>query len=294
MIKKIIISVFILFGVGLITYPWLSNWLYQNQVQSSVEVLKDDEESLSEQELKEMLDLAEKYNSELKQSQVQLTDPFVGTDDTIFNALDYDSLLNLQGNGLMGYVEIPVIAVNLPIFHGTDADVLEKGIGHLKGSSLPVGGINTHAVLTGHTGLNNLKLFSDLTELKKGDLFFLHVLGEDLAYEVCDIDVVKPEDTEKLLIVPDKDLVTLVTCTPYGINTHRLFVTGERTDYDTAKDLSSNQKKRTGDSQWMRSYRNAALIGTSVSILIIILNKFIFPKLHRTNKGLEGNEYYRF
>lgn len=296
MVKKVIISVFILFGVALMLYPWVSDYLFQRQAQSKVAVLKDKEKSLSEQERDEMLSLAEEYNENLRQSQVQLTDPFVETEQNQVEGLDYDSLLNLDGTGLMGNVEVPSIGVNLPIFHGTSPSTLEKGIGHLQGSSLPIGGESTHSVLTGHTGLNNAKLFTDLTEVKKGDVFLLHVLGRDLAYKVYDISVVKPDETEKLMIVPEKDLVTLVTCTPYGLNTHRLFVTGERTDYTSAKDRADHQDNRVKDSQWMRSYRIAAAIGTLISVLIILINRFFIGRKNRKGNGLDKgkSDFYQF
>lgn len=174
----------------------------------------------------------------------------------------------------MGYIEIPAISVSLPIYHGTAAATLEKGIGHLEGSSLPVGGEGTHSVLTGHTGLNKAKLFTDLTELKKGDYFFLYVAGRDMAYQVEEIQVVRPEDISSLLVRPGEDLVTLVTCTPYGVNTHRLCVTGRRTDYSVHDDAV--QKGNTvKDSIWMHTYRRAVVVGLAVSIVIIILLRII-------------------
>ena len=132
----------------------------------------------------------------------------------------------------MGSLEIPKISVNLPIYHGTDEEVLSTGIGHMEGTSLPIGGNNTRTILAGHRGLPNSKLFTRLDELEKGDYFFIHVLDEVLAYEVIDIEVIEPEDSGKLGVAPEKDLATLLTCTPYGLNTHRLIVTGERVAYD--------------------------------------------------------------
>ena len=134
----------------------------------------------------------------------------------------------------MGSIEIPSININLPIYHGTSDEVLSAGVGHLNESSLPVGGINTRSVLTGHRGLPNSKLFTRLDELEIGDLFFIRVLNETLAYKVSDIEVIEPEDVSGLEIEAGKDLVSLITCTPYGLNTHRLVVTGERTEYEPA------------------------------------------------------------
>ena len=143
----------------------------------------------------------------------------------------YNRILNIDGSSIMGYLKIPCISINLPIYHGTSGTVLEHGIGHLAASSFPIGGKDTHAVLTGHTGLSSAKIFTDLTEMKNDDLFFIHVLDRTLAYKVDQISVVKPEDTEKLQIIDGKDYVTLVTCTPYGVNDHRLLVRGVRTKY---------------------------------------------------------------
>ncbi len=143
---------------------------------------------------------------------------------------EYGALLNISGDGVMGYLEIPAISVRLPIYHGTSDAALAKGAGHLAGSSLPVGGPGTHALLSGHRGLPSARLFTDLDELKEGDAFVIHVLGESHAYEVIRTETVLPEETEGIRIEEGRDLVTLITCTPYGVNTHRLLVTGERSE----------------------------------------------------------------
>lgn len=152
-------------------------------------------------------------------------------EDVLYGRADdpeYEGLLNLGGNGMMGYVDIPSIGVSLPIYHYTTDEVLAKGVGHLYGTSLPVGGENTHSVITGHRGLPSSKLFTDLDKVKVGDTFSLYVLGEELDYQVDEIDIVLPDEISSLSIVPGEDLVTLVTCTPYGVNTHRLLVRGHR------------------------------------------------------------------
>lgn len=143
----------------------------------------------------------------------------------------YESLLNLNGDGIMGYLEIPRIQVRLPIFHGTAEDTLKNGVGHLEGSALPVGGEGTHAVMAAHRGLPSAKLFTDLNLLEEGDRFYLYILDQVLAYEVDQIQVVEPSDTSSLIAMPSEDHVTLVTCTPYGVNTQRLLVRGTRTEY---------------------------------------------------------------
>ena len=187
-------------------------------------------------------------------------------------AADYDSLLDMDGSGLMGFLEIPAIQVTIPIYHGPAEETLQKGVGHLAGSALPVGGESTHCVLTGHSGVAGNRLFSDLDQLTEGAVFYLHVLNETLAYRVCEMNTVLPYETELLQQVPGKDLCTLVTCTPYGVNTHRLLVRGERTEYTETTD----REERTSEeepvpSTWKEQYLRGLKIGgiCAGSILVI-------------------------
>lgn len=272
MVKKILVTLFISASLVMMFYPWISNFVNQHQADITVDNYKKKEKSLSEEQKEEMWKKAQMYNADLAENQVELTDPFVESKSAIKSCLIYNNLLNIDKSGMMCYLEIPCINVNLPVFHGTAASTLERGIGHLEGSSLPVGGKSTHAVLTGHTGLNNAKLFTDLTEVKEGDLFFLHTLGKDLAYRVIGTEVVLPEETQDLLIRKGKDLVTLITCTPYGVNSHRLFVTGIRTKY-TPEEKENAKDDRSKDSQWMNAYKKAAIIGLAIAIAMIVLLK---------------------
>ena len=272
MVKKILVTLFIGASLVMMFYPWISNFVNQHQADITVDNYKKKEKSLSEEQKEEMWKKAQMYNADLAKNQVELTDPFVESKSAIKSGLIYNNLLNIDKSGMMCYLEIPCINVNLPVFHGTAASTLERGIGHLEGSSLPVGGKSTHAVLTGHTGLNNAKLFTDLTEVKEGDLFFLHTLGKDLAYRVIEIEVVLPEETQDLLIRKGKDLVTLITCTPYGVNSHRLFVIGIRTKY-TPEEKENAKDDRSKDSQWMNAYKKAAIIGLAIALAVIILLK---------------------
>lgn len=274
MVKKIITFLFIAAGIIMACYPWISDFVNQRQADITVNSYEDKEKSLSDKRRAQMLKDAQLYNEDLAKNQVELTDPFVESKSAIKSGLLYDKLLNVDESGMMCYVEIPVIGVKLPVFHGTSASTLERGVGHLEGSSLPIGGKSTHAVLTGHTGLNNAKIFTDLTEVKQGDLFFIHTLGKNMAYRVIDIQVVLPEETQSLLIQDGKDLVTLITCTPYGVNSHRLFVTGVRTKYNPSdkEEAKDNQIK---DTQWMREYKKAAIIGAIAAVAIIIFIKLI-------------------
>lgn len=280
MVKKILVTLFIGASLVMMFYPWISNFVNQHQADITVDNYKKKEKSLSEEQKEEMWKKAQMYNADLAKNQVELTDPFVESKSAIKSGLIYNNLLNIDKSGMMCYLEIPCINVNLPVFHGTAASTLERGIGHLEGSSLPVGGKSTHAVLTGHTGLNNAKLFTDLTEVKEGDLFFLHTLGKDLAYRVIEIEVVLPEETQDLLIRKGKDLVTLITCTPYGVNSHRLFVTGIRTKY-TPEEKENAKDDRSKDSQWMNAYKKAAIIGLAIAIdMIVLLKGFSKVKEH--------------
>lgn len=176
----------------------------------------------------------------------------------------YGGTLNMKGDGIMGMIEIPVIHVNLPIYHGTEEDTLQKGVGHLEGSSLPVGGADTHVCISAHRGLVGKKMFTDLDQLKEGDIFLLHVLEQELCYRVRRSYVVRPDETESLLIQPGEDLVTLITCTPYGINTHRLMVEGERIPYTEKVEEEIAEKTQE------RSIRDWWWLGLSAVLLLFM------------------------
>lgn len=189
---------------------------------------------------------------------------------------DYESQLNIAGDGTMGYVEIPKISVNLPIYHGTGNDSLERGVGHLLGSSLPVGGTSTHAILTGHSGMATQKMFTDLEQLSVGDVFYLHILDETLAYQVDRIKTVLPYDTSLLGITSGRDYCTLVTCTPYGINTHRLLVRGTRIAYEEAEVIvEETAQEEQPQSRWEEKYLLGLLLGV-LAVLILFLVAVIF------------------
>lgn len=257
--KRILRLFFMVLGLLLIFYPWVSNWLYERQAGSQVKLYEKKTKNADGHAMPEMLRDAKAYNRNLNRNQVMLVDPFTETDEREMDGDCYQDVLNL-GDGLMGYIEIPSIGITLPVFHGTGADVLEHGVGHLKGSSLPVGGKDTHTVLTGHTGLSHARMFTDLVEMKRGDVFFIRSAGRELCYKVSAVTVVLPDDTEALLPVEGKDLATLVTCTPYGVNSHRLFVTGERTRHQ-GEEETGGRKNSHVDSPWMFTYRNAVLLG---------------------------------
>lgn len=180
------------------------------------------------QVLEQTLNEAKKYNELLNTAKNTING---NSQEEMAILNEYDKQLNITGDGIMGTIEIPKIDVNLPIYHGTSDSVLSKGVGHWEESNLPVGQKNTRSILTGHRGLPNAKLFTRLDEIEKDDYFFIRVCNQTFAYQVKQIEVIKPEEVEKLSVVPDKDLVSLITCTPYAVNTHRLVVTGERVPY---------------------------------------------------------------
>lgn len=230
-IKDIIRLIVLLVAFSVLLYPTFSSYL--NEKNSSKVVSYYDEESvkLSKAEKEQMLEDARAYNKEMLEN-IDLIDPF-SQEDVEIDAR-YESLLNVDGSGMMGYIRIPKINVELPIYHGTSEAVLQAGVGHFWGTSLPVGGESTHTVLTGHRGLPTKTLFTNMDKLEVGDIFYIKVLDETLAYQIDQILTVLPQETDSLSIEPGKDYATLVTCTPFAINTHRLLVRGERIPYEEA------------------------------------------------------------
>lgn len=255
----------LLAGVGFAAYPFVSNYLNDQNGGSEVMSYLNAADDLSEEEYAQALSAAREYNESLIGS-AAVGDPFGAQEE---GDEQYQSLLNIDGSSVMGTIEIPVIDVDLAIYHGTGEDTLQNGAGHLEGSSLPVGGAGTHAVLTGHTGMSSRKLFSDVDQLETGDVFLLHVLGDTLAYQVDEIRVVLPEETDGLRIDPVQDYVTLVTCTPFGVNSHRLLVRGTRIPYEEAKELLASAPVRR--STWYSEYGKALLLGAAVMAGILLI-----------------------
>lgn len=220
-------TVAMLVGVVLLAYPFVSNALLQFAQGNVLRAQQQAVEEQTEGNLDDEREFALGYNQDLLGSRTVVTDPF---DEAALRPVDgsYDEALNIAGDGVMGTLYIPRIQVEEPIYHTVDEEVLQKGVGHLEETSLPIGGPSSHSVLSGHTGLPSGKIFDDLDRLEVGDYFIIQVLGEDHAYRIYDIETVLPEETQSLVIQPDRDLCTLVTCTPYGVNSHRLLVHAER------------------------------------------------------------------
>lgn len=220
----------ITFAVGFLIclYPVAAS-VWESHIQKdTISTYSSDVDSIDSETLQQEIRKAEEYNSILFQSMGASIGNY---DAEILSDDSYNSLLNLSGKGIMGTIQIPKIDVNLPIYHGTDDQVLSIGVGHVQNSSLPVGGNSTRTLLTGHRGLPNSKLFTRLDELEEGDLFFLDICGCTLAYQIYSIEVIEPDEVGKLDPVNDEDVATLITCTPYGINTQRLIVNGKRIPY---------------------------------------------------------------
>lgn len=231
--SKIVIILIFLAGLSLLLYPLVANqWNNHRQKQliSNYESVVADKEAAGKIDYAAEMKKAEAYNDALLPS--ILPDSFAVAEAQTEADSSYENSLNIAGDGMMGIVEIPKIDIKLPIYHGTSDEVLQKAAGHLEGSSLPIGGENTHAVISAHRGLPSASLFTDLDQLEIGDHFLIHVLDETLCYEVDQILVVDPEDTSALAVEDGEDLVTLLTCTPYGVNTQRLMVRGHRVPYE--------------------------------------------------------------
>ena len=253
----ILISAFLALGVTL--YPLFSNYLGEKN-RSLVETRYEKTvQKMDNSEIVAAKEAAMAYNETL-----QTIPAKAFSKEALQQASEsYDGLLNVRGDGIMGYIEIPKIGVNLPIYHGTSEETLDRGVGHLLGSSLPVGGTGTHCVLTGHSGLAGQKMFSDLEQLELLDVFYLKVLDETLAYSVIEINTVPPEDTSELAINPQGDDVTLITCTPYGLNTHRLLVRGTRIGYEMAEQMveEAHFEETPVKSTWTQEYLRGIGIG---------------------------------
>lgn len=281
---NLVIGIIFLAGLSLLLYPFVANqWnnYRQKQLISGYEQVVSDKEAAEEIDYDAERKKAEDYNEALLPC--VLPDSFALAESSGVDPV-YMNTLNIAGDEMMGSVEIPKINIKIPIYHTTEEDVLNKGAGHLEGSSLPVGGANTHAVISAHRGLPSASLFTDLDQMKVGDHFLLHVLDETLCYEVDKISVVKPEDTSALAVEDGQDLVTLLTCTPYGVNTERLLVRGHRVPY--VEEEVKEEKTVLSGSSLHTNYLLWVFVGLSVTALFVFVLYLKETKLkRRTNKG---------
>lgn len=269
-LKRIYFSILILItliALGFLLYPSFSNYINNKFAVSTISDYTEKINNVKDEEVDDLIKNINKYNYDL----------FNGTAEN-----QLPDCLNIHEGDVLGYIEIPSINIKLPIYYGTSVDILKKGVGVLDGTSLPVGGENTHSVLSAHTGLANQKLFTDIDKLKDGDVFYLHILKKDLAYKVNQIKVVHPDEIDDLKISEGNDYVTLLTCYPYGINTERLLVRGERTDLSERTEVQVEKEIST----FNHSSENLILIVIIlISVLIMIFLLFLIMKFKGKNKS---------
>lgn len=266
-IKKTILCIIIfLAGLSIMLYPSISNYIHTKNQVGVIQDYREKVAKMTKEQIDEMKNAAIEYNERIAEVSIKQNAAASSASP------DYWGILNINED-VMAYISIPLCNINLPIRHGCDEDVLQKSAGHIPGSSFPIGGQNTHSVITAHRGLPSAKLFTNIDSLKIGDQFYIHGLDETLAYEVDQIKVVIPEDTSDLRISEGKDYVTLVTCTPYGINTHRLLVRGKRTVY--IKQVEEQQAAET------KKKNNRMMLLYTAGIMVAILTMFIGYIMHK-------------
>lgn len=274
-ITVILLVAVLLAGLSLLLYPLVADYWNSIHQSQAIATYMDDVTELDDSTYDALWEEAQSYNAALLENRNRF---FPDEEEQQY----YGQLLNISENGIMGYIEIPSIDVMLPIYHGTSEEVLQTAIGHIEGSSLPIGGPSTHCVISGHRGLPSARLFTDIDQLSEGDTFTLLVLDETLTYEVDQIRIVEPDDTSLLTIEEGQDLCTLVTCTPYGVNSHRLLVRGHRVEnQETAGVL-----RITADAMMIDSRYVAPVI--AVPILIIVILVMVLRPLGRRKKKGKG------
>lgn len=290
-ISGILFGLLFLIGFGILAYPTVSNqWntYRQSRLISNYEQAVSD---MQPEDYTKEWEAAREFDSTLVQNNIY-GDVF-GSDDVDMKDTDYWRVLNVAGDGVMGYLSIPKINIKLAIYHGTAEDVLQTGIGHMNGTSLPIGGESTHSVLAAHRGLPAARLFTDIDQLKQGNMFYIHVLDETMAYQVDQIlDMVDKDDhetlEEALQIQEGKDQVTLFTCTPYGVNSHRLLVRGTRVPYEGEEEVEN-----TPVDSMLRAIQNYymlyLILGLAVTLLVILIMKFLFDRKNKKRSGKTDN-----
>lgn len=263
--STILIVGLMVLGIGVMLYPTISNWYNELTGSYAIQEFRETLADRTEQELIEQRAMAESYNATLRNEGTITECPYT-----------YNEIMDF-GNGMMGYIEIPVIDVYLPIYHGVSENVLSKGVGHMSRTAFPIGGEGNHSVLTGHTGSPAAYLFTDLDEVKEGDQFYLHVLEENMAYEVDQILIVLPEEVDDILPEPGMDYCTLVTCTPYGVNSHRLLVRGHRVEYTVPAENPDVVVEEESNIGWI-------VAGGAVALVLLAIPTTIYCIKKRRNK----------
>ena len=265
-----------IWGLFLLLYPALSNHLYEARQDGVIRQYTDLSETGELATLRaEALTAAQQYNRQLAAGAVSLEEPFLTPTRPTAEGVER-SLLDVTGTGVIATLSVPALELELPVYYGTGSDILEHGAGLLEGTSLPVGGAGTHSVLCAHSGLPAARLFSDLEELEPGDRFSLEVLGETLTYQVDQIRTVLPEDFSLLAIEPAEDYCTLLTCTPYGVNTHRLLVRGNRVeDAEAEPSTEKPEEPAAAPSTWLREYLTSLAVGGAVAAGCLLLGRIV-------------------
>ena len=282
-LKKHWTTLFLLFillaGAGLLVYPTFADWWNSFHQSRAIAGYAEKVSQIDDAEYEKMIEDARAYNKTLLER-----------GDGRFNMTDeereiYNSVLDIDGSGIMGYVDIPKINVSLPIYHGTDEAVLQIAIGHIEGTSLPIGGNGVHAAVSGHRGLPSARLFSDVDKLENGDKFLIQVLDRTLTYEVDQIRIVLPEELQDLEIDPNADYCTLVTCTPYGINTHRLLIRGHRVENEIEDSINV-----TADAMQFKPYIVAPLVAAPILLILLIMLLITTSSRFRRNRTVTRSE----
>lgn len=271
---NIIMAIIFILGIAVVAYPTISDYWNSRVQTKAISNYRNSVENANAAELEKLKFAAQLYNESLYECQIAGRP----ADES---ASDYESVLNINGDGIMGYIEIPLISVELPIYHGTADDILRVAVGHSPSSSLPSGGVNTHAVLLGHRGLPTARLFNDLDQLSHGDYFEIYTLGDILTYEIYKIQTVEPKDLNKLRIESGNDIVTLVTCTPYGINSHRLLIHGKRIDSINSSKLLIYSEARKVNTAYVAVAVGIVLWAIAMTVIIYISSRWSRSKISR-------------
>ena len=277
-ITAILLVAVLLAGLSLLLYPLISNYWNSIHQSQAIAAYMDDVSELDDSAYDALWEEAQDYNTSLLDDENRF---FPDEEEQ----QQYEHLLSISNDGIMGYIEIPSIDVTLPIYHGTSEEVLQVAIGHIEGSSLPIGGPSTHCVISGHRGLPSSRLFTDIDQLSEGDLFTLLVLDETLTYEVDQIRIVEPDDTSLLEIEEGEDLCTLVTCTPYGVNSHRLLVRGHRVENQEAAGIL----RITADALMIDSRFVAPVLAVPI-LLVVVLFMVLRPLKRKKRRAAKGEK----
>jgi len=269
-LSTILLLLVFIVGLSLLLYPSFADWWNSFHQTQAIATYSEQVADIDDEKYEEIWNAAWDYN----QSLLKRTNSYLLSDA---QKAEYDSLLDVGGTGVMGYIEIPSIKVALPIYHGTDEAVLQVAVGHLEWTSLPVGGESTHCVVSGHRGLPSAKLFTDLDQMQVGDIFIFRILDEVLTYEVDQIRIVEPSDTSELSIIKGKDLCTLITCTPYGINSHRMLVRGHRVD----NAAEARVVRVTADATQIEPIIVAPIVAAPMLLVLLVILMIPKPKKRR-------------